>query len=79
MQEINVFSDKIVDKEETELTKKKSYTSFGKLILADEKTSPVFSFGGANRFIVSTNAPQKQTPGPIYKLSDKYKFAVVSI
>lgn len=65
------------DEEETELVKKKSQTSFGKLILAKEKTSPIFSFGGANRFNSSSNIVKKQTPGPIYKVTDKYKFLVV--
>lgn len=29
--------------EEKELIQRKSYTSFGKLVLADEKTNPMFS------------------------------------
>jgi hypothetical protein len=29
--------------EEKEMLQKKSYTSFGKLILADEKTNPMYS------------------------------------
>ncbi len=29
--------------EEKELIQRKSYTSFGRLILADEKTNPIFS------------------------------------
>jgi len=29
--------------EEKELIQRKSYTSFGKLILADEKTNPIYS------------------------------------
>lgn len=31
------------DMEEKELIQRKSYTSFGRLILADEKTNPIFS------------------------------------
>lgn len=29
--------------EEKELIQRKSYTSFGKLIMADEKTNPIYS------------------------------------
>lgn len=79
MLEKNVIHDLLRDIEETDLIRKKSHTSFGKLILADEKNSPVFSFGGANRFAPGTNVHQKQIPGPIYKVTDKYKFPVVSI
>ncbi len=31
------------DMEEKELIQRKSYTSFGKLVLADEKTYPIYS------------------------------------
>ena len=68
----------IIDSEEAEMITKKSHTSFGKLILADEKNSPVFSFGGANRFSGGVQITTKQTPGPIYKMSNKFKFIVVS-
>lgn len=63
--------------EENELIKKRSYTSFGKLVLADEKNSPVFSFGGANRFSAGSHLAKKGTPGPNYNVSDRYKFSVV--
>jgi len=52
--------------------KKRAYSSFGKLILAKEKTMPTFSFGNATR-----DAPikvNKMTPGPIYDVHDRTKY-----
>jgi hypothetical protein len=62
---------KIKYMEEKETLQKKSYTSFGKLILADESTAPVYSFGAGNRIDLTG---KKFTPGPIYDITDKYKY-----
>jgi len=63
--------------EQNELLEKKSHTSFGKLILADEKNAPEFSFSGAQRFQkLGGIMASKTTPGPIYTVTDKYKFDV---
>jgi hypothetical protein len=58
--------------EEKETLQQKSQTSFGRLILAEEKSSPVFSFGGANRF--AEFGIKKYVPGPEYNVSDKFKY-----
>lgn len=47
----------------------KQHTSFGKLILAKEKSSPIFSFTGDNRF---KNGFTHRNPGPKYKVVDPY-------
>jgi len=60
--------------EEAEKLNIKSNTSFGKLILADEKTAPGFSFGSEKKFHTSGTIQYKKTPGPIYKVTDKFKF-----
>ena len=39
--------------EERDAIQKKSYTSFGKLILAEEKSNPIYSIGTADRFAVT--------------------------
>ena len=64
-------------REKNETLKKRAYSSFGKLILAKEKTFPTFSFGNATR-----DAPlkvNKITPGPIYDVHDRIKYSKVSI
>jgi hypothetical protein len=62
--------------EEKETLQKKSQTSFGKLILADEKTAPQISFGLAHRFANTGDmiTIPKNTPGPIYQVTDRYKY-----
>jgi len=62
--------------EQNEVLEKKSHTSFGKLILADEKNAPTFSFSGAERFQKVGGLVSKTTPGPVYTVTDKYKFGV---
>jgi hypothetical protein len=71
--------------EEKEILEKKNHTSFGKLILAKERSSPVYSkllnnfkigFGQAERsldFIL-----QKSTPGPEYNMTDRFKYKKVN-
>lgn len=59
--------------------KKKSYTSFGKLILAKEKSKPIYSFSKAERFASAggvNSAIPKYTPGPKYDVPEvtRYKF-----
>lgn len=74
--------------EEKELIQRKSYTSFGRLILADEKTNPIFSniisyiniwkikgFGTDKKFVdAGGRVIQSKTPGPIYDVTDKFKY-----
>ena len=50
----------ITDNEQEEQIKKKSYTSFGKLILAEEKSKPTYSFGKAERFPSAMGARVKK-------------------
>lgn len=67
---------KIKYDEENESLKKRAYSSFGKLILAKEKTMPTFSFGNSTR-----EAPikiSKLTPGPIYNVHDRVKYNKVT-
>lgn len=47
--------------------------------MAEEKTSPVYSFGTANRNNSSSELATKYTPGPIYSVTDKYKYKAVNI
>lgn len=69
-----------------EMLEKKSHTSFGKLILADEDNAPIFSnyysysgFSGANRFPkIGGMVEFKPTPGPIYNITDEFKFHSVT-
>ena len=63
--------------EEKEEIKRRSFTSFGKLILSDEKSSPVVSFPGSKKFN-KLGQPVKFTPGPIYNVDDKMKYKSVS-
>ena len=64
--------------EERDAIQKKSYTSFGKLILAEEKSNPIYSIGTADRFAVTGDIIEipKDTPGPQYEIPEvtKYKF-----
>jgi hypothetical protein len=70
------------DTEQMEMHEKKSHTSFGKLILADESNAPIFSilnfypgFSGADRFPkIGGMVEFKPTPGPIYSVTDEFKF-----
>ena len=69
--------------EENERLKKRAYTSFGKLILATEKTNPIYGIGTADRFNSSSGFLQnikthKNFPAPnAYNTTDpefyKYK------
>ncbi len=60
--------------EEKEEIKKKMNTSFGKLILSDEKTSPTINFPIAERFNKGGLPTNVITPGPIYSFDNKFKF-----
>ena len=60
--------------EEKEEIKKKNNTSFGRLILSDEKTSPIVNFPVAERFNKSALPSTTITPGPIYQHENKLKF-----
>ena len=56
----------------------RAYSSFGKLIFADEPSEPIYSIGNANRFAQAgmiVTIP-KDTPGPKYSPSneEKYKY-----
>ena len=52
---------------ETEEAKRRSYTSFGKLILSNEKNNPIWSLGKSNRFSKSgLNISKPYSPGPQY-------------
>ena len=65
--------------EEKEEIKRRSFTSFGKLILSDEKSSPIINFPNAKKFNKLGAPPQvTNTPGPIYNLNDKFKYNIVS-
>jgi hypothetical protein len=64
--------------EEKEEIKRRSFTSFGKLILSDEKSSPVVSFPGSKKFNKLGAPTSTKTPGPIYNYQDKYKYLNVS-
>lgn len=59
--------------EEKEEIKKRSFTSFGKLILSDEKTSPIVNFPVAEK-LSKVGYPTSITPGPIYEFQNSYKF-----
>ena len=59
--------------------RRKSYTSFGKLVLAEEKSNPIYTIGNANRFAATGDiiTIPKDTPAPNnYEPVDvsKYKF-----
>lgn len=62
----------IIDDQENKALKQRSYTSFGKLILAKEKNAPLFSFGNAQRD--QPIKAQRGTPGPIYDVHDRTKY-----
>jgi hypothetical protein len=64
--------------EEKEEIKKRSFTSFGKLILSDEKSFPVISIPIAERFNKAGSSVNTITPGPIYKFENNYKYRSVS-
>lgn len=76
MQKLNVIVFiSFIDEEENESSKKRAYSSFGKLILAKESSFPSYSFGNAQR-----DPPIKGTkgvPGPIYNVHDKTKYKKV--
>ncbi len=61
------------------MIQKKSFTSFGKLILSDEKTNPVFSFGTDKKFEAGGKVLKTKTPGPIYNVTDQFKYKKVFI
>lgn len=60
--------------EEKEEIKRRSFTSFGKLILSKENSSPMFSFPGAKKFNKAGAPTSLNTPGPVYSYTDKYKY-----
>jgi len=60
--------------EEKEDIKKRSFTSFGKLILSDENSAPLISFPVAKKFNKAGVPSTLNTPGPIYQYSDKFKY-----
>lgn len=64
--------------EEKEELKKRSFTSFGKLILSDEKSFPMIHFPVANRFTRAGSPTSTDTPGPIYQFENNYKYKSVS-
>ncbi|MCQ2818148.1 MAG: hypothetical protein MJ252_12855 [archaeon] len=76
---IKILKIFLVNQEE-EALKRRSHTSFGKLILAKEKTAPIYSIGQAVRFSDNDNCQfstlPRYTPGPRYEVIDvdKYKF-----
>lgn len=76
--------------EEKEMLKKRSYSSFGKLILAKESSSPIYSFPGAKRIVYtkpkrnkgnrsksSKEKPDLKTHVPLNQY-DKFKYKIVS-
>lgn len=65
----------IKDNHEKEALIKRQHTSFGKLILATEKSAPVISFPNEEKFKFSAHKTNKN-PGPIYNNVDisKVKF-----
>ena len=72
-------------KEEQENLKKRAYTSFGKMILAEEKTEPIYGIGTEERFGYSngflSNKKSNQTPAPNAYLTtdpEKYKYKTTS-
>lgn len=60
--------------------KKQAYTSFGKMILAEEVTNPKYSIGKETKFLAAGQliTVPRDTPGPIYSPADeqyyKYKY-----
>ena len=60
---------------------KKSFTSFGKLILSDEKNMPIYSIGNARKFANSGDSATlpKETPGPIYSPASEQKYKYKSV
>ena len=60
--------------EEKEEIKRRSFTSFGKLLLSDEKSSPVISFPNAKKFNKAGAPTSLNTPGPIYTYDDQFKY-----
>lgn len=80
-QHVNISFINLIDNEEKENINKRSYTSFGKLILATEKSKPIYSIGNANRFNYSTGfrtpSPDTYSPPDVqnykYKTSTKWK------
>lgn len=63
--------------EEKENIRKKAQTSFGLLILSDERSSPLYSFPCAKKFN-KTLAWNITTPGPHYEYQNKFKYNNVS-
>jgi len=65
------------------LDSKQAHTSFGKLPLSDENTSPDFAFGKASRetqgkvFLGELTVQEnvgKKSPGPVYHFEDSIKY-----
>ena len=70
---INIY----IDIKETEEAKQRAYTSFGRLILADEINEPIWSLGKDKRFSKINSAFNlPESPGPIYSPPNEeyYKF-----
>lgn len=72
------IAEKLYAQEKKELNKK-SYTSFGKLLLSDEKSAPIVSFTAANKFNKGGAPTNIYNPGPIYKFDNKFKYSKVLI
>ena len=64
----------IIVKQEEEERQKRSYTSFGKLILATEKSKPSFSIGKAARFPTIKSQPHKRGDYDYYYNYSDYVF-----
>ena len=72
------IAEKKYAEEKRELNKK-SYTSFGKLILSSEKSAPLVSFTAASKSNKGGAPTNLTNPGPIYKFENKYKYKSVSL
>ncbi len=55
-----------LDDKQSDFLKRQMTTSFGRLVLARDKSSPIYSFGKE----VSKKKPSNINPGPIYKVRD---------
>ena len=58
-----IFIHIIIDKKEQEMLRHQANTSFGKMVLANIRTEPMYSMGKASRRPIYEII---KTPGPIY-------------
>ena len=63
--------------QEKEHLKRRSFTSFGKLILSDEASAPVINFPLAKKFNKAGAPTSLNTPGPIYTYDNQFKYSNV--